>query len=480
MTADAIVIGAGANGLVAAHILARAGRRVLVLEQRQEIDGALDAGWVPPEVVSDLGLDRHGLRVVRPDTWISVALPGGGRLELSQDAGRSAVAIRRVSPADAAKWPAFCRRMHRLAGFLEALYRVPAPDVETRDLRELARLAGLGLKARRLGKEAIVDLLRVLPMSVAELLDDWFEHDGLKAALGAAGVLHLRQGPRSGGTAFVMLHHHVGSPPGVFRPPLSNMVEVLARLPGVEARRGARVVRITVANGRATGVVLASGEQITASVVASSADPRATLLGLLEPGWLDPEFARAVRGIKCRGVAARVILTVARDPGFSTLAVAPSLEYLERAYDDAKYGEMSRHPYLEARAEDSRVVVHVQYAPYTLADGAWDDARRRALGDLVVEHLAAHAPGLRQVVTGCEVITPQDLAERGGLTEGNAYHGELTLDQLLFMRPVPGWSRYRTPIPGLYLCGAGSHPGGGIAGAAGRLAARQILREVAE
>jgi len=399
---------------------------------------------------------------------------------LSQDAGRSAVAIRRVSPADAAKWPAFCRRMHRLAGFLEALYRVPAPDVETRDLRELARLAGLGLKARRLGKEAIVDLLRVLPMSVAELLDDWFEHDGLKAALGAAGVLHLRQGPRSGGTAFVMLHHHVGSPPGVFRPPLSNMVEVLARLPGVEARRGARVARITVANGRATGVVLASGEQITASVVASSADPRATLLGLLEPGWLDPEFARAVRGIKCRGVAARVILTVARDPGFSTLAVAPSLEYLERAYDDAKYGEMSRHPYLEARAEDSRVVVHVQYAPYTLADGAWDDARRRALGDLVVEHLAAHAPGLRQVVTGCEVITPQDLAERGGLTEGNAYHGELTLDQLLFMRPVPGWSRYRTPIPGLYLCGAGSHPGGGIAGAAGRLAARQILREVAE
>jgi len=258
------------------------------------------------------------------------------------------------------------------------------------------------------------------------------------------------------------------------------MVEVLARLPGVEARRGARVVRITVANGRATGVVLASGEQLAAPVVASSADPRATLLGLLEPGWLDPEFARAVRGIKCRGVAARVILTVARDPGFSTLAVAPSLEYLERAYDDAKYGAMSRHPYLEARVEDGRVVVHVQYAPYTLADGAWDDARRRALGDLVVEGLAEHAPALRQVVTGCEVITPQDLAERGGLTEGNAYHGELTLDQVLFMRPVPGWSRYRTPIPGLYLCGAGSHPGGGIAGAAGRLAARQILKEVAE
>ena len=479
MTPHAIVIGAGANGLVAAHTLARADRRVLVLEQRAELDGALDSGWVPPEVVNDLGLDRHGLRVVGPEPWISVALPGGGRLELSQDVGRSAEAIRRVSPADAAKWPAFCRRMHRLAGFLEALYAVPAPDVETRDLRDLARLAGLGLKARRLGKEAIVDLLRVLPMSVAELLDDWFDHDALKAALGAGGVLHLRQGPRSGGTAFVLLHHHVGSPPGVFRPPLSNIVGVLARLPGVEVRRGARVARITVANGRATGVVLASGEEIGAPVVASSADPRATLLGLLEPGWLDPEFARAVRGIKCRGVAARVVLTVARDPGFTTLAVAPSLEYLERAYDDAKYGAMSRHPYLEAHAEDSRVVVHMQYAPYALADGAWDDARRRALGDLVVESLAEHAPALRQVVTGREVLTPQDLAERGGLTEGNAYHGELTLDQVLFMRPVPGWSRYRTPIPGLYLCGAGSHPGGGIAGAAGRLAARQILKEVA-
>jgi phytoene dehydrogenase-like protein len=477
MTPDAIVIGAGGNGLVAAHTLARAGRKVLVLEQRSVIDGSLDAGWVPPEVIKDLGLTRHGLRVVRPDPWISVALPDGSRLELWQDAKKTAEAIRRVSPADAAKWPEFCRRMHRLAGFLEALYAVPAPDVEARDIRELVRLAGLGLKARRLGKEAIVDLLRVLPMSVAELLDDWFEHDALKAALGAGGVLHLRQGPRSGGTAYVMLHHHVGSPAGVFRPPLSNVVEVLARLPGVDMRRGAQVTRVSVANGRATGVVLGSGEQISAPVIASSADPRATLLGLLEPGWLDPEFARAVRCIKCRGVAARVVLTTSRDPGFTTLTVGSSLQYLERAYDDAKYGAISREPYLEARVEDGRVVVHVQYAPYTLANGGWDDAKRRALGDLVVERLSEQAPALRGAVTGREVSTPQDLAERGGLTEGNAYHGELTLDQVLFMRPVPGWSRYRTPIPGLYLCGAGTHPGGGIAGAAGRLAARQILKE---
>ena len=477
MTPDAIVIGAGGNGLVAAHTLARAGRKVLVLEQRAVIDGSLDAGWVPPEVIDDLALDLHGLRVVRRDPWISVALPGGGRLDLWQDAKKTAEAIRRVSPADAAKWPAFCRRMHRLAGFLEALYAVPAPDVETRDLTELVRMAGLGLKARRMGKEAIVDLLRVLPMSVAELLDDWFEHDALKAALGAGGVLHLRQGPRSAGTAYVMLHHHVGGPAGVFRPPRSNLVEVLARLPGVEMRRGTQVSRIGIANGRATGVMLASGEQINAPVIASSADPRATLLGLLEPGWLDPEFARAVRCIKCRGVVAHVVLTTARDPGFTTLSVGPSLEYLERAYDDAKYGAVSRHPYLEAHVEDGRVVVHVQYAPYALANGGWDDAKRRTLGDLVVERLAEHVPALRGTITGREVVTPQDLAERGGLTEGNAYHGELTLDQILFMRPVPGWSRYRTPIPGLYLCGAGTHPGGGIAGASGRLAARQILKE---
>src|SRR3989442_7401078 len=232
-------------------------------------------------------------------------------------------------------------------------------------------------------------------------------------------------------------------------------------------RGEAQVTRITVANGRATGVMLASGEQINAPVIASSADSRATVLGLVEPGWLAPEFGRAVRCIKCRGVVARVVLTISRDPGFTTLAVGPSLEYLERAYDDAKYGAMSRHLYLEAHVEDGRVVVHVQYAPYTLTNGGWDDAKRRALGDVVVERLSEHAPALRGAITGREVFTPQDLADRGGRTRGNADQGGPTPDQVLFMRPAPGWRRYAAPAPSPDRGGAGTHPRPGAPGRAG-------------
>ncbi len=472
-----IVIGAGVNGLVAAHTLAGAGRRVLVLEQRSdtETDASPNVGWVPPQVVKELSLDTHGFAVRRTDPWISSALPDGSRLELWHDVGRSAEAIRRLSLADAAKWPEFCARMRKLGSVLEALYVVPPTDVETTDPMELLRLAGLGLRVRRLGKQGMIDLLRILPMAVAELLDDWFASDALKGVLGAAGVTHLHQGPRSGGTAFGLLHHHVGSPTGVFRPPVSNVSQVLSALPGIEIRRGATVTGITLKDGRATGVVLAGGEEIAASQIASSADPRRTMLGLAAPGWLDPEFALAVRNIKCRGVAATVTLTVDRAPDFSTLLIAPSLEYLERAYDDAKYGRVSTHPWLEARADGNRVIVHAQYAPYELADGSWDDARRKALGDLVVERLTERAPSLRSAITAREVLTPADLERRYGLTEGHAYQGELTLDQILFMRPVPNWGHYRTPITGLFLCGAGTHPGGAIAGASGRNAAREIL-----
>jgi len=477
MKYDAIVIGAGVNGLVAAHYLASAGKRVLVLEQRAQADASLDVGWVPPQVIRELGLKRHGLTIQAPDPWIAVTLPDGGRLELSQDMTRSIEAIRRLSPADAAQWPEFCGRMRRLARVLGTLYTQAPPDVETRELGELLRLGMLGLRVRGLGRRGMIDLLRVPPMSAAGLLDEWFETDALKGMLGAGAVTHLRQGPRSGGTAFNLLHHHVGNEAGVFRPSLSSLSQVLARLPGVEQRRDAQVARITVKAGRATGVVLSGGEEIAAALVVSSADPRRTLLGLIEPGWMDPEFTRAVRNIKCRGVAARVTLTLDRDPGFTILAVAPSLEYLERAYDDAKYGRVSENPYLEAQADGHRVDVHVQYVPYARADGAWDDARRRALGDAVVGVLSRHAPGLRDGVRSTDVLTPKDLEDRDGLTEGHVYHGELTLDQILFMRPVPGWSRYRTPVGGLYLCGAGTHPGGAVAGGPGRNAAREILKD---
>jgi phytoene dehydrogenase-like protein len=275
MTYDAIVIGAGVNGLVAAHYLARGGKRVLVVERRESPDLSADIGWVPAEIVHEL--DLRDLRVEQADPWITAPLDGGGTLELWRDVAKSADAIRRISPADAARWPEFCARMRTLAVVLERLYTNPPPDIETTDPRELLRMAGLGLYIRRRGKQTIIDLARVLPMSIAELLDDWFQHDALKGVLGALGVWHLKQGPRSAGTAFNFLHHHAGSVEGVFRPAHSNLGAVLRAKPGIEIRRGA------VARATTRGVVLEpSGEEITAPIVVSSADPRATFAGLRE------------------------------------------------------------------------------------------------------------------------------------------------------------------------------------------------------
>jgi len=444
---DAIVIGAEVNGLVAAHYLSRAGRRVLVLEPGDTPETRLDVGWVPPHVIRNLGLAARGLRIEQPDPWITAPLHGGGRLELWRDVAKSAEAIRRISPADAAKWPEFCTRIRRLAAVLEALYVQAAPDVETREIGELLRLAGLGLHVRRLGKQTVIDLLRILPMSIAELLDDWFESDVLKGVLGAVGVWHLRQGPRAGGTAFNFLHHHVGSPAGVFRPPRSNISHVLRAMAGVEMRRGTEAA-VVAADGRATGVRLASDEQLAAPLIVSSADPRSTFEPL--QAQVDAEFVRAVSNIKARSIVARGTVTLERPADFTTLCVAPSLEQLERAHDDAKYGRNSAHPYVEAHAAEGRVDLHVQYA--VAPDRALVAQVAAALG-VPAGHVSLDGPS------------------------HHLYHGELTLDQILFMRPVPGWSRYRTPIHGLYLCGPGTHPGGGIAGAAGRNAARVILKE---
>ena len=486
MIAPAVVIGAGVDELVAAHTLARGGRSVVVLDPRSARDGAAaDRGWVPRRIVRDLRLEG-ALRIHRADPWAAIALPGGGRLELWHDMARSVEALRRISPRDAAKWPEFCERMARLARLLEVLYTAPPPDPLGREVGDLARLAGLGLHARRrLGRQGIEDLGRLLPMSVADLLDDWFESDALKAILGAAAVMHLHQGPRSGGTAFLLLHHHVGSPPGVFRPPASNVGRVLRERPGVEIRRGAEVAQITVRQGHAVGVALANGEEIAASLVVSGADPKRTLLRLVDPGWLDPALVRAVRNIRSRGVVAQVALTLDRAPGFTTMVIAPSLESLERAHDDAKYRHVSREPYLEARGAEPgadgrhRVEVHVQYAPYALADGEWDDARRATLGDRVVETMLEYLPARGDEIVERSVLAPSDFEEREGFPEGQAYHAELALDQVLWMRPVPALARYRTPIDGLYLCGPAMHPGGGIAGAAGANAASAIRSAVA-
>lgn len=492
MSAPVVVLGASVNELVAAHYLARAGHRVLVLEPGAASDGAaLDIGWIPPRIVRDLGLERGGspvsparaLTIQHADPWAAVALADGGRLELWHDMARSVEAIRRLNARDAEKWPAFCERMARLARVLEALYAAPPPDLMAHKGGELARLAGSAFRVRRLGRQGMEDLLRLMPMAVADLLDDWFGCDALKAVLGGAGIMHLCQGPRSGGTAFRLLHHHAGNPAGVFRPPVSNLRRVLEDLPGIVLRRRAEVARIAVRERHIASVVLASGEEIPASLVVSGADPRRTLLDWLEPGWLDPELTRAARHIRCRGVVARVTLALDRAPGFTTLVVAPSLDYLEHAYDDAKYGRLSRAPYLEARSEtpasDGRhqVEVDVQYAPYLLAEGAWDEARRGALAARVVEMLSQHVPGFGALVKARSVLSPRDLETLHGWPEGQLHHAELTLAQAFWMRPLPGSACYRMPIAGLYLCGPGTHPGGGIAGAAGANAARVILQD---
>ena len=484
MSSLAIVIGAGVTELACAHVLARAGRRVLVLEGRAEPhDSHADTGWIPPQLVRSLGLERLGLKVHHPDPWVAAPLADGGRLELWRDMSRSVDSIRRLSARDAAKWPVFCERMRRLARLLETLYTAPPPDPASRELGDLAQLAGLGFRVRWLGRQGIEDLLRLLPMSVADWLDEWFESDALKGVLGAAGVMHIRQGPRSGGTAFRLLHHHVGSPAGVFRPPLSNLGRVLAELPGVEVRRGAEVARITVREGRVAGVVLASGEEISAPLIVSGADPRRTLLRLVDPGWLDPDVVRALRNVRCQGVVARVTLALDRALSASTLVVAPSLDYIERAYDDAKYGRVSHRPYLEAVSDGRtvngryRVDVRVQYAPYTLADGEWDDPRRLALGDLALKVLSQHLPDFDAAVA-VRVLSPRDLEDQFGFPEGQEHHAELALDQALWMRPVPALARYRTPIEGLYLCGPGTHPGGGVSGVPGYNAAREIVRDL--
>jgi phytoene dehydrogenase-like protein len=446
----AIVIGGGADALVAAQVLARAGREVMVIESAAS---APDDGWVPPKVLRELRIE--GVKLAWPDPWLVVPLPDGGRLELWRDIARSAQSIRRLSARDAERWPAFCERMARLARFLEGVYAAAPPDPLS---------PGFALRARRLGKQTLRDLLRILPMPVADLLDDWFEADALKGALGGAGVLHLMQGPRSGGTAFRLLHHHVGCAPGVFRPPRSNIPELLRRLPRVELQ--GEVLRIAVRNGAVAGVVLKDGRELAASVVVSGADLRRSLLELVEPGVIDPELARALRHVRRRGVAARLRLELDRSPGFAALALAPSLDYLERAYDDAKYGRVSRQPYVEARCDERhRVEAVVQYAPY--------GADCRHLSERTIALLAEHWGDAQ--AQHVELSAPRELEQSEGWPEGQPHHAELSLDQALWMRPLPELAHYRTPIEGLWLCGPAMHPGAGVAGASGLHCAHAIL-----
>ena len=521
---DAIVVGAGHNGLTTAAYLAKADKRVLVLERRDIVGGVTvtqevhtgfkfdtwvhGVGWLHPKVMRDLDLAHHGLEILRNDPTVFAPLPDGAHLTLWQDGGKTVETLRGFSSSDANKWGAFAERVAQVAQILEAAYSVTPPDIRAGSFDDLVKILKLGGRLRRLGRRNMMEVIRLLPMSVAEFLDEWFETDVLKGTLGASGIGGIFQGPRASGTTFILAHHHVGSPKGVFRSlglvrggvgNLSAALAGAARQHGAEIRTGAEVEQVVIVEGQARGVVLASGEEIAASQIISNADPHATFLGLVGPLNLPQDFVQKVRNIKFRGACARVNLALDELPSFTSLpgdgphlrgviSISPSLNYLERAYDDAKYGGISQQPCLEASIPSLAdptlapsgkhvMTIAVQYAPYQLKQGVWDDAQRELLFDTVVETLTEYAPNLTGAILHSQVLTPLDLEQEFGLTEGNLNHGELTLDQLFFMRPVPGWAQYRTPIKNLYLCGAGTHPGGGVAAASGYNAAREILKD---
>jgi phytoene dehydrogenase-like protein len=517
---DVVVLGGDVESLVAAGYLAKAGRSVLVLEGRDHLGGSLVttepvsgfrfdacehfAAAIAPAVVDDLALGHHGLRHTVADPLVIAARPEGPPIRLIGDPNATARGLASVAPEDAASWPGFAKRIQPFIDLLTRIYTQVPPQPGSTKPADLGSLLHLALRARGLGKTELFEFLRTFPMPVADLLDDWFSDDALKGALGALAVRHLAQGPRGAGTAFGLFHHLAGSatvPRG--RPIIQGGVghlawalEVSARSRGVEIRTGVAVDRIQVVDRSVAGVRLAGGETVQASVVLSGHAPRKTFLELLDAEVLDPEFVTDVERIRYRGVAAKVNLALAEVPQFTgfreedlrgVIMLSPSLDHVEQAFDHTKYGEQSGAPVLEvvvpsvldpSLAPEGRHVmsVWVHFAPYHLRGAGWDDQAREALADSAIEMLGRYAPNLPGGILHREALTPVDLEERFGAPEGQINHGELTLDQILFMRPVPGWSRYDTPVRGLYVCGLSTHPGGGLTGQSGALAARRVLR----
>jgi len=517
---DVIIVGGGHNGLTCAAYLARAGKKVLVLERRERIGGAAFSDEVfpgfrfsvfsyvvsllRPEIIRELELPRHGLQILPLESTLT-PLANGDRLVQWSDHDQNRAELARHSPRDAEAYDEFGLLLHRMARAVKPLLKMAPPDPGSLHPRELMDMLRVGRYFQGLPEKDLHALWKLLTMSAADYLDEWFESEALKGTKSASGIIGTMLGPRSPGTAYVLLHHYMGELDGVFRAwgfakggngSVSAAIAAAAQSHGVEIRTSASVSRILVKGGRASGVILENGDELHAATVVSGADPRRTFLGLVREENLPGDFVAAIKRYKFRGASAKVNLALGELPRFTcmpeagphlrgAISISPSVDYLERAYDEAKYGDFSRRPYMDivipsmldptmAPPGNHVMSIFVQYAPYHL-NGGWTDARREEFGDTVVNTLAEYAPNLRSAILHRQVITPADIERMVGLSEGNIFQGELSLQQMFFLRPAPAWARYRTPIHGLFQCGSGTHPGGGVMGASGRNAAMEIL-----
>jgi phytoene dehydrogenase-like protein len=521
---DAVVIGAGHNGLVTAAYLARTGRRVLVLERRELVGGcavteeiwpgykvstaAYLASLMQERVVRELDLERFGYLVDPKDPAFFSAYPDGRYFFMWQDRKRTLEEIAKFSRRDAAAYPKFEEHIERLAQVVEGLLLTTPPEfppARAGDFVDYLKLLG---RFRGLKRAEIVGLVKIFTQSASELLDEWFESPEVKVTLATDGVIGANGGPRSPGTAYILLHHvmgNVGGHRGLWgfvrggMGAVSESIAKAARAEGAEIRVNAPVAKIDVRQGRAVGVVLTSGEEIPARIVASNLDPKATFLRLVDERELPADFMDAMRKFRIEGTSCKINLALSGYPEFkalpgapgpqhgATMHICPSIEYVERAWDDAKYGRPSERPMLEltmpttydpSLAPPGKHImgIFLQYAPYTLREGTWDELRQPFF-ERVLNVMEEYIPNIRSIVVESQVLTPLDLERRFGITGGNIFHGEMSLDQMFVMRPAAGWARYRTPVRGLYLCGSGAHPGGGVMGAPGYNAAREIISD---
>ena len=524
MNYDAIIVGGGHNGLVAACYLAKSGLKTLVLERREIVGGGAVTEQIHPgfrcstldhatgplatHIVDQLNLSRFGLELITPEARVLALSPEGRSICIYNDVARTVPEIEEFSPSDAKSYPEFVNSFARIGRVLAPLISMTPPSIDQPTAADLWQLGKVGLAFRGLGKKDEYRLLRWGPMAVADLVSEWFETELLRATVAARGIYGAFAGPWSAGTNLGLLWQAAmdGSAIGPASYPrggmgaLSDALASAAKAAGAEIRTSAHVSAVVETGGGAAKVVLGNGEEIESRVVISNADPRSTFLNLVDPIDLDPNFLQKMRNYRAPGAAAKINLALSSMPAFQgvnggdpktklsgRIHIGPEIDYLERAFDASKYGEFSAQPYLDitipsigdpslAPAGKHVMSIHAQFAPYTLKHGDWT-TRREEFADNVVAQLETYAPGTRELIVARQVITPLDLEETYGLSGGHIHHGEQTLDQFFTFRPLIGWAQYRTPLKRLYLCGAGTHPGGGLTGLPGANAAREIARD---